>query len=251
VRYERIVTSISDALDFFESMRGQPVEESDRVEFYASHEGLHLLYEQAQTRYIARQKRWYNLSTHMPWIGMRTAALDGAHVEFFRGIANPMGVKVGPAMSAEWVQGLVATLNPTNEPGRLTLIHRMGAKNIDKHLPELIKAVRATGSPVLWICDPMHGNTETASSGLKTRRFDNIVAEVESAFRIHREMGSWLGGVHFELTGDDVTECTGGARGLTDADLARAYKSQVDPRLNYEQALELAMRIADLHQQTR
>jgi 3-deoxy-7-phosphoheptulonate synthase len=251
VRYERIVTSISDALDFFESMRGQPVEESDRVDFYASHEGLHLLYEQAQTRYIARQKRWYNLSTHMPWIGMRTAALDGAHVEFFRGIANPMGVKVGPAMSAEWVQGLVATLNPTNEPGRLTLIHRMGAKNIDKHLPELIKAVRATGSPVLWICDPMHGNTETASSGLKTRRFDNIVAEVESAFRIHREMGSWLGGVHFELTGDDVTECTGGARGLTDADLARAYKSQVDPRLNYEQALELAMRIADLHQQTR
>src|SRR5882757_292340 len=249
VRYERIVTSISDALDFFESMRGQPVEESDRVEFYASHEGLHLLYEQAQTRYIARQKRWYNLSTHMPWIGMRTAALDGAHVEFFRGIANPMGVKVGPAMSAEWVQGLVSTLNPNNEPGRLTLIHRMGAKNIDKHLPGLIQAVRATGSPVLWICDPMHGNTETASSGLKTRRFENIVAEVESAFRIHREMGSWLGGVHFELTGDDVTECTGGARGLTDADLARAYKSQVDPRLNYEQALELAMRIADRSRQ--
>jgi len=250
-RYERIVTSISDALDFFESMRGQPVEESDRVDFYASHEGLHLLYEQAQTRYITRQKRWYNLSTHMPWIGMRTAALDGAHVEFFRGIANPVAVKVGPGMSAEWVQGLVATLNPTNEPGRLTLIHRMGAKNIDAHLPGLIKAVRATGSPVLWICDPMHGNTETASSGLKTRRVENIVSEVESAFRIHREMGSWLGGVHFELTGDDVTECTGGARGLTDDDLARAYKSQVDPRLNYEQALELAMRIADLHQQTR
>lgn len=250
-RYEHIVTSISDALDFFESMRGQTVEESDRVDFYASHEGLHLLYEQAQTRYIARQKRWYNLSTHLPWIGMRTAALDGAHVEYFRGIANPMAVKVGPAMDAEWVQGLIATLNPNNEPGRLTLIHRMGAKNIDKHLPDLIKAVRATGSPVLWICDPMHGNTETASSGLKTRRFDNIVSELESAFRIHREMGSWLGGVHFELTGDDVTECTGGARGLTDSDLARAYKSQVDPRLNYEQSLELAMRIADLHRQAR
>lgn len=250
-RYERIVTSISDALDFFESMRGKSVEESDRVNFYASHEGLHLLYEQAQTRYIARQKRWYNLSTHMPWIGMRTAALDGAHIEYFRGIANPMGIKVGPAMNAEWVQGLIATLNPNNEPGRITLIHRMGAKHIDQHLPGLIKAVRETGSPVLWICDPMHGNTETATSGLKTRRFDNIVAEVEAAFRIHREMGSWLGGVHFELTGDDVTECTGGARGLTDADLARAYKSTVDPRLNYEQALELAMRIADLHQQTR
>jgi 3-deoxy-7-phosphoheptulonate synthase len=250
-RYERIVNSISDALDFFEAMRGKTVEESDRVNFYACHEGLHLLYEQAQTRYISRQKRWYNLSTHMPWIGMRTAALDGAHVEYFRGISNPMGIKVSPSMNAEWVQGLLATLNPGNEPGRITLIHRMGAKQIDQHLPELIKAVRATGSPVLWICDPMHGNTETASSGLKTRRFENIVSEVESAFRIHRDMGSMLGGVHFELTGDDVTECTGGARGLTDTDLARAYKSTVDPRLNAEQALELAMRIADLHQQAR
>ena len=178
---------------------------------------------------------------------MRTAALDGAHVELFRGIANPMGVKVGPAMSAEWLQGLLSTLNPNNEPGRIVLIHRMGAKEVDKRLPSLIQAVRATGSPVLWICDPMHGNTEAVSSGLKTRRFENIVSEVESAFRIHREMGSWLGGVHFELTGENVTECTGGARGLTDADLARAYKSQVDPRLNYEQALELAMRIANLH----
>jgi 3-deoxy-7-phosphoheptulonate synthase len=250
-RYERIVNSISDALDFFEAMRGKTVEESDRVNFYASHEGLHLLYEQAQTRYIARQKRWYNLSTHMPWIGMRTAALDDAHVEYFRGIANPMGIKVSPSMSAEWVQGLVARLNPDNEPGRITLIHRMGAKLIHQHLPALIKAVQATGSPVLWICDPMHGNTETATSGLKTRRFENIVAEVEASFQIHREMGSILGGVHFELTGDDVTECTGGARGLTDTDLARAYKSTVDPRLNYEQALELAMRIADLHQQAR
>jgi 3-deoxy-7-phosphoheptulonate synthase len=183
----------------------------------------------------------------MPWIGMRTAALDGAHVEFFRGISNPMGIKVGPSMSAEWVQGLIATLNPNNEPGRIVLIHRMGAKDIEKRLAPLIQAVRATGSPVLWICDPMHGNTETATSGLKTRRFENILSELESAFRIHRELGSWLGGVHFELTGEDVTECTGGARGLTDADLARAYKSQVDPRLNHEQALELAMRIAGLH----
>jgi 3-deoxy-7-phosphoheptulonate synthase len=182
----------------------------------------------------------------MPWIGMRTAALDGAHVELFRGIANPMGIKIGPSMSAEWVQGLLATLNPGNEPGRIVLIHRMGAKEIDKCLPPLIHAVRSTGSPVLWMCDPMHGNTETSTSGLKTRRFENILAEVEAAFRIHREMGTYLGGVHFELTGEDVTECTGGARGLTDADLARAYKSQVDPRLNYEQALELAMRIAGL-----
>ncbi len=248
-RYERIVNSISDALDFFEAMRDKTVEESDRVNFYASHEALHLHYEQAQSRFIKRQQRWYNESTHMPWIGMRTAALDGAHVEYCRGIANPLGIKVGPAMTAEWVQGLITTLNPNNEPGRITLIHRMGANQIGQHLPGLIKAVRATGSPVLWICDPMHGNTETASNGLKTRRFENIVSEVEAAFRIHREAGSWLGGVHFELTGDDVTECTGGARGLTDTDLERAYKSTVDPRLNYEQALELAMRIADLHRQ--
>ena len=249
--YEKIVHSISDALDFFEATSRRPIHETNRVDFYASHEGLHLHYEQAQTRYIERQQRWYNLSTHMPWIGMRTAALDGAHVELFRGIANPIGIKVGPSMSAEWVQGLLATLNPNNEPGRIVLIHRMGAKEIDKRLPALIQSVRATGSPVLWMCDPMHGNTETASSGLKTRRFDNIVTELEAAFRIHRELGSWLGGVHFELTGEDVTECTGGARGLTDADLARAYKSQVDPRLNYEQALELAMRIAGLHPPTR
>ncbi len=245
--YERIVESISDALDFFEAATGGPISEANRAAFYTSHEGLHLHYEQAQTRYIERRKRWYNLSTHMPWIGMRTAALDGAHVEFFRGIANPMGVKVGPSMSAEWVQGLISTLNPNNEPGRLVLIHRMGAKDVEKHLPPLIQAVRATGSPVLWICDPMHGNTESSSSGLKTRRFENILAELESAVRIHREMGSYLGGVHFELTGEDVTECTGGARGLTDTDLARAYKSQVDPRLNYEQALELAMRIIGLY----
>jgi 3-deoxy-7-phosphoheptulonate synthase len=244
-RYEEIVQSISNALDFFEAMNGEPVHESNRVNFYSSHEALHLLYEHAQTRFIPRQHKWYNLSTHMPWIGMRTAALEDAHVEYFRGIANPMAIKIGPAMTAEWIQGLIAKLNPTAAPGRLTLIHRMGAKEIEKHLPRLIEAVRATHSPVLWICDPMHGNTESSSSGLKTRRFDNIVAELESSFRIHREMGSWLGGVHIELTGEDVTECTGGARGLTDDDLARAYRSQVDPRLNAEQALELAMKIAD------
>jgi len=244
--YERIVHSISDALDFFEAISGSGVHETDRVNFYTSHEGLHLLYEQAQTRFIERQRRWYNLSTHMPWIGMRTAGLEGAHVEYFRGIANPIGIKIGPAMSAEWLQGLLSVLNPGNEPGRIALIHRMGAREIDRRLPALIQGVRATGSPVLWLCDPMHGNTETSASGLKTRRFDNIVAELEGAFRVHREMGSWLGGVHFELTGENVTECTGGARGLSDGDLKRSYRSQVDPRLNYEQALELTMRIAGL-----
>jgi len=245
--YQRIVRSIADSLDFFEGITGQAVHEATLVDFYASHEGLHLLYEQAQTRFIPRQQRWYNLSTHMPWIGMRTAQLDGAHVEYFRGICNPIGVKVGAAMAMDpaWLQGLVTTLNPQNQPGRLTLIHRFGAKEIEKFLPRAIEAVRETGQTVLWVCDPMHGNTETTAGGLKTRRFENILKELDLAFRIHAEMGSYLGGVHIELTGDDVTECTGGARGLTDADLQRAYRSTVDPRLNHEQALELAMLIAE------
>jgi 3-deoxy-7-phosphoheptulonate synthase len=248
--YERIVHSIGDALDFFESLTGQRVGDANHVEFFASHEGLHLLYEQAQTRYIARQERWYNLSTHMPWIGMRTAQLDGAHVEYFRGIANPVGVKISAGMSDEWLQELVAVLNPNNQPGRLTLIHRFGVKEIEQHLPRVIEAVRRTGQTVLWTCDPMHGNTETTSAGVKTRRFENIMRELDLSFRIHREKGSILGGVHIELTGEDVTECTGGARGLTDADLQRAYKSQVDPRLNCEQALELAMLIAERSKQS-
>ena len=247
--YQRIVDSIGDALDFFESLTGQKVGDANRVEFFASHEGLHLLYEQAQTRFIARQDRWYNLSTHMPWIGMRTAQVDGAHVEYFRGIANPIGVKVGAAMNDEWLQELLATLNPHNQPGRLTLIHRFGVKEIEQHLPRVIEAVRRTGATVLWCCDPMHGNTETTSGGIKTRRFENILRELDLSFRIHRELGSILGGAHIELTGEDVTECTGGARGLTDADLQRAYRSQVDPRLNFEQALELAMLIAERSKQ--
>jgi 3-deoxy-7-phosphoheptulonate synthase len=249
--YHRIVNSIGDALDFFEGISGRDVSEATVVDFYASHEGLLLLYEQAQTRFIPRQNRWYNLSTHMPWIGMRTAHLDGAHVEYFRGISNPIGVKVGSAVDAAWLQGLVTTLNPQNQPGRLTFIHRFGAKDIEAALPRAIEAVKQTGQTVLWVCDPMHGNTETATGGLKTRRFENILKELDLAFRIHAEMGSYLGGVHIELTGDDVTECTGGARGLTDADLQRAYRSSVDPRLNHEQALELAMLIAERSQSRR
>ncbi len=242
--YQKIVNSISDSLDFFQAISGGPIHETSQVRFYSSHEGLHLLYEQAQTRYLQRRERWYNLSTHMPWIGMRTAMPGGAHVEYFRGIANPIGVKVGAAMDATWVGELTRILNPEGEAGRLTLIHRFGAGNIERLLPAMIKAVRDSGQEVLWVCDPMHGNTETTPQGVKTRRFDNILSEVEAAFRIHEESGSRLGGVHFELTGDDVTECTGGARGLSDGDLARAYRTTVDPRLNYEQALELAMLIA-------
>jgi len=243
--YERTTRAIGDALDFFESLSGKRVHEATRVDFFASHEGLHLLYEQAQTRYIARQNRWYNLSTHMPWIGMRTAQVEGAHVEYFRGISNPIGIKIGAAMSDQWLQELVTTLNPQNQPGRLTLIHRYGAKDIEKSLPGAIAAVQRTGHTVLWCCDPMHGNTETSTGGFKTRRFENILKELDLAFRIHSEHGSYLGGAHIELTGEDVTECTGGARVLTDSDLQRAYRSQVDPRLNYEQALELAMLISE------
>ncbi len=244
--YHNIVSSISDSLDFLESISGRALHQTQRADIYAAHEGLHLSYEQSQTRYLKHRERWYNLTTHFPWIGMRTATLDGAHVEYFRGIANPIGIKVGTGMNAEWLQGLIGVLNPNNEPGRITLIHRFGAKSIEKALPELIRAVRETGSPVLWVCDPMHGNTESTADGTKTRRFDKVVSELEAAFRIHKSQGSYLGGVHLELTGENVTECTGGARGLTDADLARAYKSTVDPRLNYEQAMEVAMRIAGL-----
>ncbi len=242
--YQKIIDSITDSFDFYEAISGSAVHEAEQVRFYASHEGLHLLYEQAQTRYLKRRERWYNLSTHMPWIGKRTAMPGGAHVEYFRGIANPIGVKVGEGMDAATVGELVHILNPDDEPGRLTLIHRFGASRIDSALPAMIRAVRDSGRRVLWVCDPMHGNTETTPQGVKTRRFENILAEVESAFRIHEDSGSVLGGVHFELTGDDVTECTGGARGLADVDLARAYRTSVDPRLNYEQALELAMLIA-------
>lgn len=245
--YHAVVESISDSLDFLETISGRELHKTQRADIYACHEGLHLLYEQSQTRYLDRRERWYNLTTHFPWIGMRTAAMDGAHIEYFRGIANPIGVKIGPSMTREWLQDLIAALNPNNEPGRLTLIHRFGAKAIEECLPDMITAVRETGSPVLWVCDPMHGNTESTADGTKTRRFDKIVSELEAAFRVHNSMGSHLGGVHLELTGENVTECTGGARGLTDSDLARAYKSTVDPRLNYEQAMEIAMRIAGLH----
>lgn len=243
--FHRIAASIADALDFFEGVSGRRVHEATHVDFFASHEGLHLLAEQAQTRYLAHQERWYNLSTHMPWIGVRTADLDGAHTEYFRGIANPIGVKIGPSMDADWIAGLVEKLNPDDVPGRLTFIHRFGADAVEDRLPNAIEAVKNTGKSVLWLTDPMHGNTETSSGGLKTRKFDNVLSEVEQSFRIHQQMGSYLGGVHIEVTGEDVTECTGGARGLTDLDLQRAYRSTVDPRLNYEQALELALLVAD------
>ncbi len=241
--YQRVVQDLSKSLHFLEILGGSRNPEIQRVQFFTSHEGLHLHYEQALTREVPNKAGYYNLSTHLPWIGFRTAAIDGAHVEYFSGIQNPVGVKVGAGMSIDWLQELLERLNPDNEPGKLVFIHRFGAEGIADGLPPLIEAVQRMERRVLWICDPMHGNTETTRNGYKTRRFDNILSELQQAFDIHRTAGSILGGVHFELTGDDVTECLGGARGLDEAGLARAYKTQVDPRLNYEQAMEMAMAV--------
>ncbi|MCG6963171.1 MAG: 3-deoxy-7-phosphoheptulonate synthase class II [Acidobacteria bacterium] len=242
--YQQIVESIGDSLRFMETLAGAQIGEMSRVDFFTSHEGLHLLYEQAQTRRVPHREGWYDLGVHFPWIGMRTAEPDGAHAEFFRGIRNPIGIKVGPPMAPESLLELLDILDPDREPGRITLIHRFGNELIADRLPSLIDAVRSASRTVLWSCDPMHGNTEAVDNGLKTRRFENILSELEQAFDIHAEMGSYLGGVHLELTGDNVTECVGGARGLSEVDLTRAYRSRVDPRLNYEQALETAMLIA-------
>ena len=242
--YRRMAESIGDSIRFMEAISGISVDQLNRVDFFSSHEGLVLAYESAQTRKVPRRDGWYDLSTHFPWIGMRTADPDGAHVEFFRGICNPIGIKIGPGMTPEWLSVLLDMLHPDNEPGRITLIHRFGAHEIADALPPLIEAVHGSGKTVLWCCDPMHGNTETTAGGIKTRKFEHILAELDQAFEIHDEMGSLLGGVHFELTGEDVTECTGGARGLNETDLQRAYRTQVDPRLNYEQSLEMAMLIA-------
>ena len=239
--YHRMVEGIGDAVRFMETLSGEEVHNLERVDFYTSHEALLLPYEEAHTRQVPRQWGWFNLGTHMPWLGMRTAAMDGAHVEYFRGIRNPIGLKVGPGMGADQLLRLMDVLHPDDEPGRLTLVHRMGAGEVGKALPPLLDAVRRDGRRVLWVCDPMHGNTEATASGYKTRRFSNIRSELEQSFELHAAAGTRLGGVHLELTGEDVTECLGGARELTEADLGRAYRSTVDPRLNYEQALETAM----------
>jgi 3-deoxy-7-phosphoheptulonate synthase len=239
--YRRRVEDIGRSLRFMERLAGRQIHEFGRVDFYTSHEALLLHAEAAQTRTVPRKAGWYNLGTHFPWIGMRTATLDGAHVAYCERIQNPMGVKVGPAMTADWLRGLCDRLNPDDSPGRLVLIHRMGAGKVAQHLPPLVEAV--ADRRVLWICDPMHGNTMATESGYKTRPFEAIAEELDQSFTVHEQCGSRLGGVHLELTGEDVTECTGGARGLSEADLARAYRTTVDPRLNYEQALEISMRI--------
>jgi 3-deoxy-7-phosphoheptulonate synthase len=240
--YSQILESVSHALRFMENVLGVHAEAMQRVDLFTSHEGLHLPYEESITR--CEGDRWYNLSTHFPWIGARTASLAGAHVEYFRGIANPIGIKVAANTDADDFLRLLDVLDPCREPGRVTLIHRFGSERIGACLPGFIRVVKASGRQVVWCCDPMHGNTKTTSGGIKTRDFVDILREVGTAFDVHAAEGTYLGGVHLELSGEDVTECVGGASGITESDLARAYKSDVDPRLNYEQALEVAMLIA-------
>ncbi|MGA3072821.1 MAG: 3-deoxy-7-phosphoheptulonate synthase class II [Bryobacteraceae bacterium] len=242
--YRRIAHQIGESIRFMESLMGVHPGELQWIDFFTSHEGLHLLYEQAQTRRVPRQEGWYDLSSHFPWIGMRTADPGGAHVEFFRGIRNPIGVKVGPGMQPDTLKQIVEILHPDDEPGRLTLIHRFGADSIGRFLPPLIEAAHSTGKTVLWSCDPMHGNTRTTADGIKTRNFEEILSEIDQAFDIHAACGTRLGGIHIEVTGENVTECIGGARGLRESDLKLAYKSGLDPRLNYEQALEVALFIS-------
>lgn len=241
--YQQMVAAIGEGVRFMETLAGVPIHNIKRVDFFTSHEALLLPYEVCLTRQVPRHWGWFNLATHFPWIGARTAALEGAHVEYMRGLRNPIAVKVGPTVTPEELMRLIDRLNPQDEPGRLTLIHRMGRAQIAKSLPALLDTVRREGRRVLWMADPMHGNTESTSNGTKTRRFENILGELELAFDLHAAAGTRLGGVHLELTGENVTECMGGARDLTEGDLVRAYHSRVDPRLNYEQSLELAMLI--------
>ncbi len=242
--YSRLKAMVGDGLRFMSAMGQKPGGDPQSVEFYTSHEGLNLEYESAQTRTVPRRTGHYNLSTHMPWLGERTRRLDGPHIEYFRGIRNPVGVKIGPSTTAEDLLRLIDAINPADEPGKMVLIPRMGVAKVERVLPGLIDAVRIAGRRVLWTCDPMHGNGIVTSGGVKTRSFDDVLAELEASWDIHRAHGSFLGGVHIELTGLDVTECVGGSAGIRESDLSRSYHTLCDPRLNYEQSLELAFLLA-------
>ncbi|MEX0607798.1 MAG: 3-deoxy-7-phosphoheptulonate synthase class II [Balneolaceae bacterium] len=242
--YEAMVESITKAVRFVEAIAPDTFSTLQKVDFYTSHEALNLYYDSAQTRPVPRKKGHFNLSGHMVWLGNRTRDLDGAHVEYFRGINNPVGIKIGPPFEIDETLKLIEKLNPTHEAGKIVLISRFGKERIEKELPGLIKAVRKEGFPVVWSSDPMHGNTFSTNGGVKTRNFDDILDEIKSAFAIHRSEGSYLGAVHLELTGDNVTECVGGANGLNEQGLNRNYETFCDPRLNYEQSLEMAFLIA-------
>src|SRR6266403_974155 len=244
---------ISDALNFMRAC-GLDLESHPALratDIYTSHEALLLGYEEAFTRVDSTTGDWYATSGHMIWIGDRTRQLDHGHVEYFRGIRNPIGLKCGPSLKPDELLRLIEVLNPDNEPGRLTLINRFGSDKIGDHLPQLIRAVKREGKAVVWSCDPMHGNTITSTSGYKTRPFDRILSEVKSFFTIHAAEGTYAGGVHLEMTGQDVTECIGGARAITDEDLNDRYHTVCDPRLNAEQSIDMAFLIAELLKQAR
>ncbi len=242
--YEAMVQSITKAVRFMETISPEKFSSIQRVDFFTSHEALNLYYDSAQTRKVPRKPGFFNLSAHMVWLGNRTRDLDGGHVEYLRGIENPIGIKVGPPFEIDETLRLIEKLNPNHEEGKIVLITRFGKDNIEKQMPGLIQAVKREGFPVIWSSDPMHGNTFSASNNLKTRNFDHILEEIKSAFAIHRAEGSYLGGVHLELTGDNVTECVGGANGLTETGLDQNYETFCDPRLNYEQSLEMAFLVA-------
>ena len=246
-RYEEVATKIDNAIRFMNALgiNSQNTPTLHQTKFYTSHEALLLGYEEALTRRDSITNDWYATSGHMLWIGDRTRMLDEAHIEFFSGISNPIGVKCGPTLGAEELLQLIDRLNPKNEAGRLTLITRYGAGKVQDHLPALVEAVKREGKSVVWVCDPMHGNTIKATSGYKTRPVDAILEEVRAFFDIHRDLGTYAGGVHFEMTGDDVTECTGGVFAVKDSDLASRYHTHCDPRLNASQALELAFLVAE------
>ncbi|WP_084958559.1 class II 3-deoxy-7-phosphoheptulonate synthase [Thermoactinospora rubra] len=245
-RYEQLAREIDQALAFMRACGADP-EEFHTVEFYSSHEALILDYDRALTRIDSRTGLPYDVSAHMVWIGERTRQLDGAHVEFFSRIRNPIGVKLGPTTTPEEALALIDRLNPHNEPGRLTFITRMGATKIRDVLPTLVEKVSSSGAQVAWICDPMHGNTFEAPSGYKTRRLDDVLDEVSGFFEVHRSLGTHPGGVHIEFTGDDVTECIGGAEEILEDHLALRYETACDPRLNRSQSLDLAFRVAELY----
>ena len=249
-RYERLADEIDRALRFMKAcgIDSDTQPNIHEVDFYTSHEALVLGYEEALTRRDSLTGDWYDCSAHMIWIGERTRELDGAHVEFFSGVKNPVGCKVGPTATPDEVVALCERLNPERIPGRLTLISRMGADKIEAGLPPLLAAARDAGHPVVWTCDPMHGNTITASGGQKTRRFDDILAEISGFFAAHDAEGTWPGGVHVELTGDDVTECLGGAEEILDTDLGSRYETMCDPRLNGRQSVDLAFAVAEMLQ---
>lgn len=246
-RYEKLASDIDQALAFMAAcgITGENVQAMRETDFYTCHEALLLPYEQAMTRVDSTTGDWYDTSAHFLWIGARTNQTDGAQIEFVRGIKNPLGLKCPPTLDVDTLLRSIDLMNPDNEPGRLSLIARMGAGNVREKLTPLLQAVKKEGRNVAWICDPMHGNTEKSSSGYKTRKFDNILSEVRDFFAVHREQGTHAGGVHFEMTGQNVTECTGGAYKVSEEDLSSRYHTACDPRLNANQALELAFLVAD------